>query len=158
MLDRIEEWIDGTLARHASGRVSCEALASSFEGYFSRDFLSRSYFVVTDELPMPDIPELQALGLVAFLRLDAVGITYKDTYFIRPALVGQVDLHFHELVHVAQWRHLGASAFIERYVRELLQYGYERAPLEEMAYSLQRYFCAGKGRPADVEKFVRARC
>lgn len=158
MLDRIEEWIDGTLARHAAIRVSCEALAAPLEGYFSRDFLARSYFVVTDELPRPDLPELHALGLGAFLAMDVDGITYKDTYFIRPALAEKVDLHFHELVHVAQWQHLGAPTFIERYARELLQFGYGRAPLEEMAYSLQRYFCAGKGKPVDVPKFVRERC
>ncbi|MCC2636614.1 MAG: hypothetical protein K0Q68_333 [Moraxellaceae bacterium] len=158
MLAIIEEWIDATLASHAAERVSCVSLSPHFEGYFSREFLSQSYFVVTDELPKPDFPALHDLGLGGFLALDADGITYKDTYFIRPAVVDKVDLHFHELVHVAQWRHLGAPAFIERYARELLQFGYERAPLEEMAYSLQRYFCAGNGRPVDVRKFVLARC
>lgn len=157
MLPMIEKWIDKTLAQHADERVSCEGLAPHFEGYFSPAFLSQSYFVLTDELPKPDMPELQALGLGGFLALDADGITYKDTYFIKPALVEKLDLHFHELVHVAQWQHLGAAAFIERYVREFLQFGYAGAPLEQMAYSLQRYFCAGHGKPVDVQQHVRSR-
>ncbi len=156
MMEMIEGWIDSTLERHAADRVSCEGLATSLEGYFSREFLAGSYFVITDELPRPDFPELHALGLGEFLGLDADGITYKNTYFIRPALADKVDLHFHELVHVAQWRQLGAPVFIERYVRELLQFGYQRAPLEVMAYSLQRYFCVGYGKPVDVPQRVQA--
>lgn len=157
MLAVIEEWIDETLARHADRRVSCERFAADFEGYFSRDFLLESYFVVCETLPKPNLPGLRELGFGGFLDMDADGITYKNTYFIKPAVQGRIDLHFHELVHVAQWRKLGASAFIDRYMRELLKYSYAGAPLEVMAYSLQRYFCAGNGKPVDVLRHVSQR-
>lgn len=156
MLEMLEEWIDRTLERHDAERVSCAGLAPSLDGYFPLAFLAGSYYVVTDEVPRPDFPELRARGLDVLLGLEADGITFKDTYFIRPAMVGRIDLHFHELVHVAQWQHLGAPAFIERYARDLLQFGYRRAPLEQMAYSLQRYFCSG-GKPIDVLAHVKAR-
>lgn len=150
MLNKIEGWIDFTLSKHMHSRVSCDALAANFSGFYSREFLARSYYVLTDELPKPDFPELYAAGLGDFLEMDADGITYKDTYFIKPNLVDQLDLHFHELVHVAQWQYLGAPAFIERYIREYKLFGYETSPLEEMAYSLQRYYCAKSSKPIDI--------
>lgn len=157
MLERIEWWIDETLSRHLHERVACDVLAIHLEGFFHREFLSKSYFVLTDSLPMPDFPELYELGLDGFLEMDADGITYKDTYFIKPHLVEKLDLHFHELVHVAQWHSLGAPAFIERYIKEYTQFSYEHSPLEKMAYSLQSYYCANNGRPVDVLRHVRER-
>lgn len=155
MLRKIEDWIDATLSRRLHERIPCSSLAVHFEGFFSREFLSESYYVLTDSLPLPDFPELYELGLGGFLEMDAEGITYKDTYFIKPHLVEKLDLHFHELVHVAQWRSLGAPAFIERYIEEYTRFGYADAPLEKMAYSLQRYYCTNKDRPVDVLRHVR---
>lgn len=157
MLKKIEDWIDATLSSHLHNRAPCDALAAHFEGFYPREFLSKSYYVLTDSLPKPDFPELYELGLGGFLEMDADGITYKDTYFMKPHLMDKLDLHFHELVHVAQWRCLGAAAFIERYVKEYRQCGYDNMPLEEMAYSLQRYYCAHKNRPIDVISHVERR-
>lgn len=157
MIEIIEKWIDETLSRHMHKREPCAALANHFEGFYAREFLSKSYYVLVDRIPMPDLPELYEIGLDGFLEMDADGITYKDTYFIKPHLVETLDLHFHELVHVAQWRSLGAPAFIERYIKEYMQYGYDKMPLEEMAYSLQRYYCAYKNRPIDIIAHVERR-
>lgn len=150
MLEKIERWIDATISTHRHRRVPCDSLAEDFEGFYPREFLSKSYYVLTDSLPMPDFPELYDLGLGGFLEMDADGITYKDTYFMKPHLMDKLDLHFHELVHVAQWQFLGASAFIDRYIKEYTKFGYRNAPLEEMAYSLQRYYCANKNKPMDI--------
>ena len=48
--------------------------------------------------------------------MDVAGITYKNTYYILPNAVHNLRVHFHELVHVVQWRELGAHAFIMRYI------------------------------------------
>lgn len=155
MLDKIEQWIDEILSSHLHKRVPCDALAAHFEGFYPREFLAKSYYVLAESFPMPDFPELYELGLGGFLEMDADGITYKDTYFIKPHLVENLDLHFHELVHVAQWNYLGAPAFIERYIKEYTQFSYEHSPLEKMAYSLQHYYCASRDRPVDVLRYVR---
>lgn len=155
--NRVEQWIDGTLLKHHHLRKSCAVLETHFEGFYPREFLAKSYYVLVDNLPKPDFPELRELGMGGFLEMDADGITYKDTYFIKPHLVEELDLHFHELVHVAQWRFLGATAFIDRYIKEYMRCGYDNMPLEEMAYSLQRYYCANKSRPTDVLRHVRER-
>ena len=53
------------------------------------------------------------------------------------------SLHFHELVHVVQWQHLGPERFIMAYaLGHLLSGGYRTNPLEEMAYGLQARFDA----------------
>lgn len=157
MLGKIDRWIDDTISSYLHERVPCDALAPHFAGFYPREFLAKSYCVLADNLPKPDFPELYESGLGGFLEMDADGITYKDTYFIKPHMAEKLDLHLHELVHVAQWRFLGAPAFIERYIKENMQCGYDNMPLEEMAYSLQRYYCANKSRPVDVLRHVRER-
>jgi hypothetical protein len=47
-----------------------------------------------------------------FERMDAEGITYLDTYFVLAERAADESLHFHELVHVVQWRILGPEKFL----------------------------------------------
>lgn len=54
MLEKIEGWIDATLSSHLHKRVPCDVLAAHFEGFYPREFLSSSYYVVADRIPMPD--------------------------------------------------------------------------------------------------------
>ena len=73
---------------------------------------------------------------------------------MQPRYAGDVALHFHELVHVAQWSILGAKKFIERYIAEIQNHGYDNAPLERMAYGLQDHFSGKKG-ALDVFGYVQ---
>jgi len=154
MIDKINIWIDHTLKNHAGQAVSCESFSSQFKGFYSPEFLSKSYYVVVDKLPKPDFPELRAAGFGDFIDMDAVGITYKNTFFIKKGFEGNVDLHFHELVHVLQWQNLGALLFIERYMREISYFGYRNAPLEKMAYGLQEHFSVKKSK-LDILSYVK---
>lgn len=122
MHEKIERWIDETISSHLNERVPCDVLATHFEGFYPLSFLSRSYYAPTDSLPKPDFPELYELGLGSFLEMDAGGITYKNTYFIKSNLVSKLDLHFHELVHVAQRHCLGTHAFIEQQLMNLSRF------------------------------------
>jgi hypothetical protein len=72
--------------------------------------------------------------------MDMAGITYLDTYFVRADHIHDESLHFHELVHVIQWRLLGPEEFLERYADGLERFGYRNSPLEVMAYDLQGRF------------------
>ena len=38
-----------------------------------------------------------------------------DTFFLKPAVAKDEAVHFHELIHVIQWRILGAKEFLRRY-------------------------------------------
>jgi len=79
------------------------------------------------------VPPLSAMGLVRsadFERMQTAGITYLDTFFIRADLTGDESLHFHELVHVVQWRILGPERFLWLYADVLERFGYRNSPLE----------------------------
>ncbi|GAC30387.1 hypothetical protein GPAL_3541 [Glaciecola pallidula DSM 14239 = ACAM 615] len=85
--------------------------------------------------------------------MDVDGITYKNTYYLLPQIASGLRLHFHELVHVAQWAQLGAVAFIERYISEIQTFGYESAPLEKIAYALDSFFSNG-GEKFDITSYI----
>ncbi|PHX06451.1 hypothetical protein [Vibrio splendidus] len=153
MLNRIEEWIDLTNDRFSSQRQSCAFFASEFAGFYSEEFLADSYFVIVDSIPKPDFPELRQVGLGDFLDMEVQGITYKNTYYIVPSVAKDLPLHFHELVHVAQWKTLGAIGFLRRYITEVQSVGYNEAPLEKLAYAFDLRFSQG-GQKVDVPSYV----
>ena len=153
MLNEIEQWIEQTNNEYKDQRVCCTKFFKQFEGFYSQQFLQQVYYVVVDTIPKPDFPELRKMGLGNFIDMEVQGITYKNTYYILPHVVNTLRLHFHELVHVAQWSHLGAVPFIQRYINEIQTCGYDNAPLEKMAYSLDANF-SRNGKKVDVISHV----
>jgi hypothetical protein len=153
VLNKIEQWIDQTNIDHVNQRVSCERFFQEFSGFYPLSFLKKAYFVAVENIPKPDFSELREIGLGDFIDMKVNGITYKNTYYIHPHLVENHRLHFHELVHVAQWESLGAVNFIRRYIEEIQDYGYDEAPLEKMAYRLDAHF-SNKGKEIDVPYYV----
>jgi hypothetical protein len=154
MLERIENWIDATLQKYETSSISCNRFSSLFNGFYTIEFLSSSYYVIVDEIPVPDFPELREAGLSEVLDMDMNGITYKNTYFLKSASAQNLDIHFHELVHVAQWQALGSTEFINRYIGEIQEFTYDQAPLEKMAYSLEAHF-SKRRKPFDVPMHVQ---
>lgn len=153
MLEKIEQWIDQTNLTFSKQRICCDRFAEAFEGFYPAQFLQNSFFVALNEIPKPAFQELRQMGLGDFMDMELSGITYKNTYYIRPHAIDDVQLHFHELVHVAQWQILGAHNFIQRYIYEIQNFGYNKAPLEIMAYSLDNHFTKG-GNTVDIPRFV----
>jgi hypothetical protein len=91
-----------------------------------------------------------------FERGDFDGITYLDTYFLKRRIAHDESLHFHELIHVVQWRLLGAEFFIALYAGGLDKFGYRNSPLEKIAYDAQELFDRSTA-VFDAEKFVSDR-
>jgi hypothetical protein len=88
-----------------------------------------------------------------FEQGDFNGITYLDRYFIKQTVVAEEAIHFHELIHVIQWRLLGPEDFLAAYANGLDEFGYEYSPLEKMAYDAEAAF--KRSSPIfDAEKFV----
>lgn len=154
MLKQIEEWIRQVNQSHAPQRQSCSRFEEPFSGFYSPGFLNSAYFVVVDQIPKPDLPGLRAAGLGDFIDMDVAGITYDDTYYVQRSVANELRLHFHELVHVVQWRQLQPLGFITRYLDEIQAHGYNDAPLEKMAYRLDGHYQAN-GKSLDVEDYVR---
>ncbi|XQF91324.1 hypothetical protein ACOBV8_16815 [Pseudoalteromonas espejiana] len=146
MLNKIEQWIDKTNTDYKSQRVCCSQFKNEFADFYPLVFLNDAFYVVVNHIPKPDFAELHAMGLSHFIDMDAAAITYKNTYYVLPHRLDNLRVHFHELVHVAQWAELGSIAFMQRYMCEIQQVGYHNAPLELMAYELDAHFTdAGKG-------------
>ena len=104
----IAGWIEKTLAEHATAAQPVASLGfSRLPEYYDAQILKSSQAVVVPRVPMPP---LSAMGLHRFRdfeQADAGGITYLNTYFVRADRAQDESLHFHELVHVIQWRLLG---------------------------------------------------
>lgn len=137
----ISGWIKQTLAEHASAARPVASLGfKHLADYYAAPLLASSRAVIVSRVPMPP---LSAMGLDRFRdfeQMDAGGITYLDTYFVRADHAHVESLHFHELVHVVQWRLLGPERFLALYADGLERFGYRNSPMEVMAYDLQNRF------------------
>jgi hypothetical protein len=99
------------------------------------------------------------MGLARFAdfeRGNFDGITYLDTFFLKPAQATNEAVYFHELVHVVQWRLLGPDRFLFLYANGLECFGYRQSPLEAMAYDAEATF-ASSLTIFDVENIVAAK-
>ena len=121
--------------------------------YFGPGLLETAKFIAIDRLPMPPLSAMGLGRFAVFEQGDFNGITYLDRYFIKQTVVTEEAIHFHELIHVIQWRLLGPEDFLAAYANGLDEFGYENSPLEKMAYdaeaSFKRSFAI-----FDAEKFV----
>jgi hypothetical protein len=137
----IAGWIERTLAEHATAaRPAASFGFSRLPDYYDAQVLASSKVVVVSRVP---IPPLSAMGIDRFRdfeRMNAGGITYLNTYFVNTDRARDESLHFHELVHVIQWRVLGPERFLRLYADGLERLGYRKSPLEVMAFSLQHRF------------------
>jgi hypothetical protein len=151
----ITGWIDRTLAAHAKEAHSVASFGfKRLPTFYSAECLARAKVVAIERVP---VPPLTSIGLPEFGEFERgiyTGITFKDTYFVAATQRGNESLHFHELVHIVQWAHLGVEKFLLAYAAGLASNGYRNSPLEAMAYDLQAYFDQN-GRPGDIESAVR---
>jgi hypothetical protein len=147
-------WITSVLSDHKNDAAPIASAGFvRLPRYFSPELLAVTKFVAMDRVP---VPPLSALGLnrfAAFEQGDYDGITYLDTFFLKRGRVTDEGLHFHELIHVVQWRLLGPERFIFIYAAGLETFGYRNSPLEKMAYDAQESF-AQSTTIFDAEKMV----
>jgi hypothetical protein len=141
---RVKTWIVDVLQAHAQSAMPASTLEfARISHCFPLEFLEVVRVIEIDEVPRPP---LDRFGLPELSRTFPLGtgLTLNDTYFIARPMRTVEGLHFHELVHVAQWRHLGMDRFLLAYAAGLMEFGYRQNPLENMAYKLQGEFENGK--------------
>lgn len=154
-MPEIAGWIDATLATHAAQSRPVTSFGfKRLPEYYSPQFLTQAKVVVVESVPVPPLSAMGLPELAAFEQGDYAGITFKNTYFVKAAEANRESLHFHELVHVVQWAHLGVEKFLTAYAAGLALQGYRHSPLEVMAYDLQDYFDQN-GQPGDVVAAMR---
>lgn len=153
-LPEVKTWIEEILISHrATERPVASYVFPRLPLYYSAQLLALPRVV---EVPRVPIVPLAALGLPEFAEFengDYAGITYLNTYFLQASMAMSESLHFHELVHVVQWQHLGPDRFLMAYAMGLAG-GYMANPLEVMAYDLQARFDQDAA-PFDAETLIR---
>jgi hypothetical protein len=153
-LPAVKNWIEDLLEEHHSGSTVVSTLGfQRLPQHFPDSLLEGTKVVTVSEVPFPPLSQLGLEELSAMEHMSLAGITYKDTFFVHEHQRTE-SLHFHELVHVVQWERLGVDNFLLTYGVGLVQCGYERSPLEEMAYNLQRSFDQSVV-PGDLVEFIR---
>src|SRR5215472_18783764 len=154
---KLRGWIQQTLEFYEK---NAKAVASMhfvrLPLYFDPSLLETAKFIAIDRLPMPPLSAMGLSRFAVFEQGDFNGITYLDRYFIKQAVETQEALHFHELIHVIQWRLLGPEGFLKAYANGLEEFGYENSPLEKMAYDAEASFKRSSA-IFDAEKFVSER-
>ncbi len=156
--NRINNWIDTTIKRHrVQGRPVSSLGFKRLPLYFSNKLLSASMVVpVRDNPPLPLELFTDEFELFRkYFKGAIAAVTYKNTYFVLEEFLKDESLHFHELIHVIQWGHLGYEKMLYHYALGLLESGYRDSFLEDVAFRHQARFDAG-GAPYDAEGEVVA--
>ena len=130
---KVMGWIKQTLWAHrAETRPVISKDFKRLPLYFSKTQIEAAKFVVVNRVPVPPLSSMGLSRFNEFERGDYDGITYLDTYFLKRAGADDESLHFHEMIHLVQWRLLGAEFFLAMYAGGLETFGYRNSPLEKM--------------------------
>lgn len=150
-------WIEQTLAAHARKTRTVASLGfPRLPQYYSAELLASAKVVYVSAVPTPPLTRLGLSQFADFENMDACGMTCLNTIFALKEAQGYEPLHFHELVHIVQWKLLGPRKFVAAYADGLEQFGYRSSPLEIMAYDAELDFVRSP-QPFDVEKLVKSR-
>ena len=158
-LPQLRGWIEQTLAQHKSqARPVASYRFTRLPKFYSTVKLHSAVVVEVPRVPMPPLANLGLPELAEFQNGDFRGITYLNTYFLCAPEARDESLHFHELVHIIQWQHLGPDRFLAAYAAGyIMAGGYRQNPLEVMAYDLQAHFDSN-GQGMNVEPLIRQHC
>jgi hypothetical protein len=147
-------WIRQTLGAHEKRARTVGSVGfTRLPLYFSQELLETAKVVAVDRVPVPPLSAIGLSQFAEFERGDYDGITYLDTFFLKHTRAGDEELHFHELIHIVQWRLLGPERFLVAYAAGLEAFGYRNSPLECMAYDAQSAFSQSTG-GFDAERMV----
>ena len=136
-------WIRATLSASTGAAETVASRGfSRLPLYFTEETLTSTKVVLVDPLPMPPLSSMGLAHFADFERGNFEGITYIDTFFLKPTQSKNENMHFHELVHVIQWRLLGPDRFLFSYANGLERFGYRQSPLEAMAYDAEAAFAS----------------
>lgn len=140
-IPHIRAWIDEFIESHAARAQRLDQVAP-LASVFPAEVLERARMVLVERTPFPPVAQFGLPEFAGHGQREFDGITFMSTFFVVDGHE-TVRLQFHELVHVVQWSRLGPERFLLAYGLGLLQFGYEKSPLERMAYTLEEQFAQG---------------
>jgi hypothetical protein len=147
-------WISQTLAAHAASAKTVASVGfKRLPLYFPQELLESTKVVPVTRVPVPPLSSMGLGRFRDFERSDFEGITYMDAIFLKRTRASDEQLHFHEFIHVVQWRLMGPERFLKLYADGLEKFGYWDSPLERMAYAAEAQFSRSK-KPFDGQALV----
>lgn len=95
----------------------------------------RVRILLVDAIPFPEHPELQqACKKTELISKHTAGLTLSYGILLRRDCKSELRIYKHELAHVLQYEQLGGiTQFLNKYLNEVLTYGYSLAPMEKDA-------------------------
>ena len=98
---------------------------------------------LVSQIPLPDDPELKvAAQAIELITPNTAGLTLQYGIFIRNDNWDNRELIVHELVHTSQYERFGSiQKFLQKYLTECIQEGYQNAPLEREAIENAKSIC-----------------
>jgi hypothetical protein len=142
-LPQASQWIDQLLVDHAPTAAPVSGLGFvRLAAWFPASLLAGTKTVLVSKVPFPPVSAYGLPEFEAMARMPMAGITFRGMYFVHKSC-NLESVHFHELVHIIQWRVLGFDEFLLTYGAGVLQHGYAGSPLEAMAFELQTQFDRG---------------
>jgi hypothetical protein len=99
------------------------------------------------QIPFPKHPILKAVtDITRLISEHTAGIAFQYGIFIKSEFSSNRYLLAHELAHTAQYEKFGGiSLFLQQYLSECLEYGYDNAPLEKEAADIANRLCTSGG-------------
>ncbi len=156
LVSDIQKWIVYKLAEHeAQMEPVAAAQFERLNGYYPNTLLQRVQRVIVDRCPVPPLAITGIPQLAEIETWDIKGIPWKNTIFIRRDLADWDAVHFHELLHIIQWEHLGMKRYLAAWAIGTITRGYRDNPLEETAFRHQLRF-ETEEKPYDVVREVTA--
>jgi hypothetical protein len=156
LLADVKRWIVRMLAEYETQKQPiAEAQFEKLNEYYPTDLLQRIQRVIVDRCPVPPLDTSGIPQLAEIQNWDLKGIPWENTIFIRRDLADWDAVHFHELLHIVQWEHLGADQYLTAWAIGTITQGYRDNPLEEMAFRHQLRF-ETENTPYDVIRQVTA--
>jgi hypothetical protein len=145
-------WIVAQRRKHLpNSRPLTTAESSGLVSHFSAQCLVSARIACVDEIPTPRFVR-RVIDRFEFLQKriqfdfsSASGMTLGECILVADPHPS-VELLFHELVHVEQYRILGMKEFARAYVQGVLDanFVYEKIPLEAAAFALTARFSEGQ--------------
>jgi len=156
---KVHDWIQSQRAEHlpvARALTSRERMTLS--AHFAEETLAQARTARVERVPSPPffggiLKQLEFIGKrVHFNFSTAAGITFGECVLIVDPGV-PIDLLFHEMVHVEQYRILGVKEFARAYVQGIVDsdFIYEKIPLEAIAFGMTARFTAGEAVSVSAE-------
>jgi hypothetical protein len=149
---KVHNWIASQRAEHLpDARPLTDRERMALSGYFAEETLAQARVARVERVPSPPfflaiLKRLEFIGKRVHFNFSAsAGITFGECVLIVDPGV-PIDLLFHEMVHVEQYRILGMKEFARAYVQGIVDsdFIYEKIPLEVLAFEMTARFTAGE--------------